>query len=428
MIAKEREAGHLTRRDFLKTVGLATGALAFPSALPTISDARAEVAPWREGVPLRVAVLVPSSGIYPSLAEDLISGLRLHFGQARASGGQAVRLVMVDVGIGEGQAQRSAEELLKGDVDLAVGFVSPRLAASLGEVFKGHDRAFVAIDSGADVVRRDDRDPGFFDSLFLWQSERAFGEWAAGELGRRAVVAASAYDSGFDAHHAFQLGFEGAGGVVLAEHVTHHPGGDSGLFAALSGIKETEPDFVYAAYCGRQAVEFGGAYARAGLRGIPLAGSGFLTDESILNEQGATAVGIKTCLSWAAGLENAGNRRFVSTYRKQVGREPGALAALGYETARMISGALDAAGGDPSLEGRFGDALANAGTDGPRGRVTMGSDGREINLYVREVRQSSRRLSNAVVAGVGPAVAPEGQLTALRDGLKTGWLNTYLSV
>jgi hypothetical protein len=60
--------------------------------------------------------------------------------------------------------------------------------------------------------------------------------------------------------------------------------------------------------------------------------------------------------------------------------------------------------------------------------VTMGSDGRKTNLYVREVRQSSRRLSNAVVAGVGPAVAPEGQLTALRDGLKTGWLNTYLSV
>ncbi|MBA2691314.1 MAG: ABC transporter substrate-binding protein [Rubrobacter sp.] len=416
----------ISRRNFLKTAGMATGALTIPPLLSaTLSAAPAEAAPKRRRKrrklpPLDVAVLAPPSRICPSLGRDLTSGMRLRFAQTRASGGRTLRLKFADAGIGEGRAMQTAEKAIEGGAALTVGFVPPRLAANLAAAFEKKNKAFIALDTGADIARRDE--PESSNSLLLWRSEFAFGGWAAKNLGQRAVTSASAYDGGFDAYHAFRLGFEGAGGEMLGEHITHLPGRSPDLSVPLSEMKQTAPDFVYAAYCGKHAVEFVGAYAKADLENIPLAGSAFLADECILAELGASALGIKTCLSWASGLQTAANRRFVAEYRKKERRAPGAVAALGYETAAMISAALEASKGNPNA--RFRTALANASIIAPRGRVKMGPT--NLPVHIREVRRSGKTIANAVIARAS-ANGSEESLAALRGSPKTGWLNTYLT-
>ena len=384
--------GRFTRRDLLKGLGLTAGALALASPLwAYAAEESGDPAAPPRGAPLKVGVLLPASAAYPRLGESLLTGLRLSFDRS----GREVSLVAVDAGTGQGSARRASDAMLEGEKpDLAVGLVSPTLAATIGEGFRSRGVPFVGLDAGANVPLPGG--PGGY-SLSLWRSSWAMGGWAAENMGRRAALATSFYDSGYDALYAFRLGFEEAGGRVLGTQVTHlpHEPGD-GLGPALDAIEGARPDFVYASYCGESAVEFVRAYA--GLD-VPLAGSGFLTDEGVLGEQGESALGIKTCLPWAPGLSP-----FDDEYRSATGREPDAFAALGSEAARGILAALDA-GDDPA-----GSSASAFGS-----------------LHVREARRSDGPgVANATVDDLGP-VAPSGaQLAKLRSGLQTGWLNTYM--
>src|SRR5262249_55244148 len=146
-------------------------------------------------------------------------------------------------------------------------------------------------DAGADAVEPV-RGGGsvFFDSLGYWQASWAMGDWAARNLGRRAVVAASLYESGYDSLYAFQPGLEEAGGEGVETCVTHVPPATHDTGRAIAAIRRAVPDFVFAAYSGQPAVDFVRAYADSGLaRRVPLAGSSFLVDETLLPAMGAAA-------------------------------------------------------------------------------------------------------------------------------------------
>ena len=78
--------------------------------------------------------------------------------------------------------------------------------------------------------------------------------------------------------------------------------------------------------------EFVRAYAHAGLSArVPLLGSGFLVDESLLSQQGDAAVGIKTALPWARTLDLPANQAFTSAFQNFSGRpaDPFAVMPLG---------------------------------------------------------------------------------------------------
>ena len=61
----------------------------------------------------------------------------------------------------------------------------------------------------------------FYNSLNYWQANKATGEWAAKNVGRKAFIAGSFYESGYDTVYAFRHGFEGTGGEVVGSYITH---------------------------------------------------------------------------------------------------------------------------------------------------------------------------------------------------------------
>jgi branched-chain amino acid transport system substrate-binding protein len=199
---------------------------------------------------------------------------------------------------------------------------------------------------------------------------------------------------------------------------------------ALAAVRETRPDFVFALYSGQSAVDFVEAYAGSGLaRRIPLAGSSFLADETLLPAMGPAALGVRSCLSWAPELPSAANRAFTAAYRRATGERPDAFAVLGYEAARLIGAAMaGAAGGGDRLRGLC-DALKATALEGPRGRVTMDAATQVTRapLYLREVRSRNGAVGNEVVAELPPLSDPARSMAALRSGPKSGWLNEYPS-
>ncbi|HYG57712.1 MAG TPA: ABC transporter substrate-binding protein, partial [Symbiobacteriaceae bacterium] len=289
--------------------------------------------------------------------------------------------------------------------DLLVGAAGPQGLDLLRPLLAQTGTVFIAVDSGANAVRKSEYSPWvFYQTLGYWHAGWAAGQWAARHLGGRAFAASSFFESGYDALASFQVSFEAAGGTVLQTSVTHVPPDPfdwQTLFAAIRGAR---PDFVYALYGGDLAVAFVQAYAASGLaETIPLMGAPSLVDEALLPQQGAAALGLRSCHTFL---------------------EPDGFATLGCETAHMIVGALAGAGD----AGGIAAALREVRITGPRGRLRMQPTTQSVSMpvYLREVRQGASGVRNEVIAALGMVAEDDPRLAPLTEGLRTGWLHAHL--
>lgn len=400
----------LTRRQLLKVAGAAAATLAAPGlALPAYA-ARSE---------LRVVLLAPASSRYPAAADEFATGVE----RALAASGRAARLQRATLSAG----QRSAPAQLAGlfDADrpaVALGLMGADAAPALHATLEQHNTLFVAADTGANIPRHGEHSPRVLQvSLGAWQASYALGAWAARRSLRRAAVALSFYESGYDLPYAFRSGFEQGGGAILATEVTGAPTGTPGdLPAALQRLADTGPDVVYAAYSGPEAAAFLRAYAASPLGGrVPLLGPGFLVDNAPRARQDPAARGALTALAWG-GDPFAG-----------FGRAPaGPFTALGYEAALLALHAAEHAGDYPHDLAPLAASLAGARLASPRGALSFDPHTLSLHadLVLREVRATPAGLRNVAI-GTLPAVSlDEPSLATLRAAPRTGWLNGYLCV
>lgn len=426
-----------TRREFLRTAALATGAVLAAPLLANPAGAAASSLPEKAvakssqaGSPIKLGVLLPESHLYPALGASFLAGMQAYLGQHSDS--RKVTVIAERTGVGSQQMLQKAEKLLRADgANLLIGLLTPSVATRLNSLLEANRTLLVTAGAGENVPRQNEQNPAIFHhTLAGWQSNYALGEWAAGKLGRRAFIATSLYDSGYDALYAFRLGFERGGGAVAQTHVTGLSGDAAGMDALVKAMVQARPDLVYAAFCGQSAIDFVAAYARSGLAGrIPLAGSAFLVDESLIPAQGASALGVKTAFS-SPGLapDSPENQAFLASYRNQ---DPDAFALLGYETAQLVTEALNATGEGALQIETLKAALSVARFTGPHGLVAMDPNTQSTAgrpLYLREVQRQGNAVRNVGVARLDSVPEKDARVEVLRNSPKTGWLNTYLSV
>jgi len=433
----------VSRRTFLCRFGAAAGALTVGQLISACSNNPAASLPRNldqaaklmavhslaaQKDTLRVGLLLPQSQLYPAIGANFRAGMDLFLAQ-RSSADRPISLIAHEYGTTPSVAIEQAHDLIsKGQADMIVGSLSSGVAATLHPLLHERQMPLLVSNIGANLTRDDRNSPYIIRNSFsYWQSSWALGRWAAGNLGKQAFVVSSFYDSGYDSLYAFQLGFESAGGTITSTKVTHRPTDTGELHMLMADIQQTQPDLVFAAYSGAQATDFVRAYAHAGLSArIPLLGSGFLTDESLLSHQGDVALGIKTALPWARTLDLPANQAFTNAFQNFSGRPADPFAVLGYDTARLISTAASSAGDTEQLRG----ALAGTAFDSPRGMVQMDKTLLEINtpLYLREVRAGAGGLSNIVIGKLPALPTNNAEIAALRASTKTGWSNAYLYV
>jgi branched-chain amino acid transport system substrate-binding protein len=226
------------------------------------------------------------------------------------------------------------------------------------------------------------------------------------------------------------MGIETAGGRVAARHVNFGPDGPKPLADVMAAIRNARPDFVFAAYSGPEAVAFVRAYEAAGLKAeIPLVGSGFLVDESLLPEMGSAALGVRSALSWAPTLATPANQSFITAYADLTGSRPNVFAAVGYDTARWIAEALAATGDDAGRPGLVREALLATRFSGPRGAWAIHPSTRQAHTphYLRQVTAGPGGAVNQVLEELAPVDEADPRLVALRQAARTGWLYAYPS-
>ena len=144
------------------------------------------------------------------------------------------------------------------------------------------------------------------------------------------------YAAGQEVVDGFTAAYEEGGGTVAGQALT--PFGTTQDYQPfLSPIQSSGAEATFVFYSGGEAVSYVQQYAEFGLKDtIPLYGSGFLTEGSVLDAQGEAAVGVQTTLHYSTEIENEANEAFVAAYQEAYDELPTVFGMTTYDTANVL--------------------------------------------------------------------------------------------
>ena len=120
-------------------------------------------------------------------------------------------------------------------------------------------------------------------------------------------------------------------------------------------------------FAGSNAVEFVKQYAQAGLKErVPLYGSAYLTDSTLLAAQGAASDGVITSGHWAPSLDNDATKKFLAEFKQGTGKDGDLNSMHGHDTLEVIAMGLEATKGSVNDKPALSQALQKVEFQSPR--------------------------------------------------------------
>lgn len=354
---------------------------------------------------IRIGLLIPMSGIYKMAGPEIRDGFQLYVDTHGGKlGGNPVKIIVADEGDGKQAAFDSGKRLIESEhVDVLAGTTSVDSLLGIQPLLAAAKIPFLGT-SG--------RPSNLTDISHVWHTSwlsREPGTAIADDL--RTTVNGPVYAIGPD----FQGGWDEVGGFVDAFTAA---GGklanDSGKPAwtpwptttnylpYINKIAASDAKAVYSFYAGDAAIGFVQQYARSGLGSrIPLYGYA-LTEEHVLDAEGAAADGVETVLNYASDLDNDANRAFAVAYAKaHAGEAPHLFHVTAWDAALVLDQAIAAAhasGAAPTPD-RINAEIGKVGqVDSPRGTWRWSAQHTPIQpWYLRKVAKDGRGRANVVV-------------------------------
>lgn len=402
---------HLSRRRLSTTCGVGLLAMALAAcgggSLGGDEDTGGSTAEGEETV--TVGLVIPQAGVYTPLGEDMQQGWELYLEQNDGMlGGYEVETVIADEGESPDTGVPAVQRLLtEGDVNALVGIVNSATALGVADAVTEAEIPLIVANAGAEAITKDAGSPYVWRSSFTnAQVAAAMGEHLAAEGIGPVYVMAPDYAAGQEVVEGFTTAYEAAGGTVAGQALT--PFGSTQDFQPfLSGIQSSGAEATFVFYAGGEAVSFVQQYADFGLKDtIPLYGSGFLTEGSVLEAQGESAVGVRTTLHYSTEIDNEANAAFVEAYMAAYDELPTTYAVQAYDAANVLDAALEET---EDLSGQaITEALDGLGEieDSPRGPWSFTNQTPEQSIYLREVVDEGGTLLNSVVTDLGVTSQP----------------------
>jgi len=336
--------------------------------------------------PLKVGLMLPSTGTFAALGDAIERGFKLYIDeQGGKLGGRSIQYFKVDDESEPSKATDNVNKLIKRDnVDVIVGTVHSGVALAMARAAKDSGTLLIVPNAGADAITGPQCAPNIFRSSFSnWQPGYATGVVAAGKGYKRAMTITWNYAAGNETVKGFTEAFEKGGGKVIKDLSLPFPNVE--FQPLLTAIAAEKPDVVFAFFAGGGAVKFVKDYDAAGLRrGIPLLGSGFLTDGT-LEAQGPSAQGLQTALHYADNLDTPRNNAFRKNFALTFKANADVYAVQGYDAAQMLGAGLVAVKGDFAKRDAMIAAMRKATIDSPRGKFTLSASHNPVqDMFLRE--------------------------------------------
>jgi len=382
-----------SRRTIVKGVLGVSAAAALPTRFAIAREA-----------PLKVGLMLPFSGTYAKLGENIASAVELLVAEKGGKlGGRAVEFVRLDDESKPENGPQNAERLVKRDgVDVLIGTVHSGVQMGIHKLVRETGTLTIIPNAGANAVTRELCAKNVFRTSFSnWQPAHGMG-LALGKKGvKKAAWITWDYAAGKEAGEGFREGLEKHGGKVVQTLTLKFP--DTNFQPLLAQVPGLDIEAVGSFFAGGGAVQFVKEYKAAGLK-VPLCGSGFLT-EGTLHAQGEAAEGIETALHYGDGLDTPKNKAFRDAFKSKTQRDADVYAVQGYDSAQLLAIGLDAVKGDLDAETDLYKAMRAARIDSPRGPISI-SPSQEVvhNIYLRRVEKGQ----NKVVGIAAEALADPG--------------------
>jgi branched-chain amino acid transport system substrate-binding protein len=356
----------------------------------TVSTATAET--------IKVGLLLPYTGVYAALGEEIETGFRLAIKQSNDTG-HTIDILREDSEAKPPVGLAKARKLvLEDNVNVLAGVVSSGVLAAIRDFVDSSKVPLIVANAGNDEAT------GASCSKYIVrvsfsnaQVNRPMGQWLFDKGVKKVYTLAPDYAAGRQMIDAFSATFEKAGGeIVGGDYTPFQKTQDFGPY--LTKAKAANPDGVFVFYAGGEAISFVKQYDSFGLKtAIPLYGSGFLNSQLYLAAEGDAAMGTTTSLHYVPTLDTPENKAFVEAFKAETKRVPSEYGVQGYDAGRALIEALKSGATDRTA---IAAALPKVNYTGPRGPLQIDPATNNIvqNIYVYEiVKDGSGALTQKVL-------------------------------
>lgn len=354
------------------------------------------------GAPLTIGLITPETGPFKAAGAEIVAGFQLYLDlRGGQLGGHPAHVVVADEGDGGQTTADAARRLIEQErVSAVVGTLNGNATLSLRDAVTQAKLPFIGTGG---------RPSGLNDLSYLWhvswlpkEPGAAIAEHLRTTVDGPVYVMAANYQGGRENIAGFTEAFTAMGGEIANDGGrpawTPWPAESANYVPYFNKVAASDAKAVYTFYTGAEAVDFVKQYAKSAIRDLPLFGTGFLTDEGLLEAEGAAAEGVQTTLNYAPDLDSAANRAFVAEFTKRFSTPPRLLNVTGYDAAMVLDQAIAAAGANPTgeaINARIGKIGALAS---PRGTWRWSVDHTPVQTwYLRRVSTDGRGRANVLV-------------------------------
>ena len=352
--------------------------------------------------PIKIGLLVPQSGVYKSLGDDMKAGFEVYLEQNdNMLGGAEVEVILADEGESADSGKAAADKLVKQDgVAVVTGVVNSAVLNGVVDLFETSEIPLVGSNASPTTLT---------DTTYVWRTSyvndepgKALGAYVAENVDGEVYFLAADYQAGLDEVTGFKESFEPAGGQVADEVYTPFPS-TTNFQPFLSNARSSGAEALFSFYAGGAAVEFVKQYDQFGLKDeIAHYSAGFLTEGGVLDGQGESALGTFTAMNYNYDLDNELNQQFVEDYEAHTGMKPTTYAMASYDAAKVLDLAIEASGGtadSAAINTAIGEIEE---IESPRGTWTWSEIGTPVQMWhLREVQEVDGVLTNVVIEELG---------------------------
>src|SRR5882757_3125372 len=304
-------------------------------------------------------------------------------------GGLPVKYTVVDDKTNPAEAVQGASKLIdEAKVDFVTGFSASNTMIPVWKTFS--DAGVFAISALAGPLQFAGKEclpNGFVASFSNDDWPAAVGKYMSDKGVKSAFFVGADYQAGYEHVGAAMKYFKGK-----AIGPVYTPLSQLDFAPEMARIRAEKPDAVFTFLVGAGGVAFVKQYAQAGLqKQIPFYAEDPVANPLTFPAQGDAAVGIVMGTNWTADLDNAANKKLVSSFVTKYNREPATFAALAYDSVKLIDAAVRDAGGKIENKDAVRAAMRKANFPSVRGSFKFNNNHYPIqDLYIMEVKKDAK--------------------------------------
>ncbi|MGH2827437.1 MAG: ABC transporter substrate-binding protein [Actinomycetota bacterium] len=354
--------------------------------------------------PIKVGVIVPTTGVVAAAGTDMLNGWNLYWDlNGDEVAGRTIETIHEDNAGDPTTTLTKARKLVEQDgAAVIVGTLLANTALALSEYLDPLDDVIGLNPAGSadDLSQRTAVDN--YVRAGGWQSSsptHVAGNWAYEQGYRKIITLCQDYAFGHENCGGFTNTFTDRGGEIVQQ--LWAPLGTPDYSSYLSDIDPESADAAFVLTVGADSGRFVKQWQDFGLKDkLPLIAGETTLEQSLLRAMGDEALGLQSFGHYAEGREDPATQEFVDEYVKAYDQLPSYYSASTYTAAQWFAETLEAEDGDMSDIPAFLESLKAVQLDNsPFGPMQLDEYGGTIaTMYLREVAKDDEgRLYNKVI-------------------------------